>query len=433
MKQILFSYLCISFLASCVMFDHGDIKITTAIKTNVLNFSISNIQLNAQQFTFSGANLGSVTSILVKEGASQYPLLIESKSATSIVSNSQANLILAAGKVFEFIISSAAASSTFTINFSLCDSTLGGKFFDCLVTPIHKDVLAYDSVSDKWVPSNPNGTVVNVTTTPYNVNASQNGEIITYNGVINSVVNLPALSTLPNTWSIIISRQAAKSVTIQLNGTDQLPGGSGSIEMRGRNIQSIKLMKLGTKWSIAHLTPDCVIGNECWTSDNTGGMKSIYAGTLNGYQYFTTPGGCTDFSNPTCAGGVDVTMKKFAGQYGTSAYLVVTGATNISDGKAQSAMLATNYTDTEGAIYCENLDYAGYTDWYLPAIHELKLLYDNLGAHTGFSAGNTYITSSEVLVGIGSTNSWWLNFTSGQISNNVKKTAGFYVRCMRRF
>ena len=68
------------------------------------------------------------------------------------MANTLANVSLAAGKVFSFILSNAEASASFSVNFSLCDSTLNGKAFNCSVAPNDKEVLSYDAASGKWKP-----------------------------------------------------------------------------------------------------------------------------------------------------------------------------------------------------------------------------------------------------------------------------------------
>lgn len=119
--------------------------------------TISNIQVINHQIVITGTNLSGVQIFAIKEGATTTPMTIESKSNTSLVANTLSNVTFAAGKVFNFILSNASAASTFTVNFSLCDSDLNGKGFNCSITPNDKDVLSYDANTNKWVPRNVNG------------------------------------------------------------------------------------------------------------------------------------------------------------------------------------------------------------------------------------------------------------------------------------
>lgn len=122
---------------------------------------VSNIQVINHQIIITGRNLEAVNHFSVKEGSTVTALEIESSSANKIVANTISNVVFAAGKIFDFVLSDANATATFTVNFSLCDSTIGtlGGQFDCSssVAPSNKDVLSYDSVSKTWKPRAING------------------------------------------------------------------------------------------------------------------------------------------------------------------------------------------------------------------------------------------------------------------------------------
>jgi hypothetical protein len=126
-------------------------------KTENSLVSISNVKIVNHQIVITGINLSDVNSLMIKEGSTTNNLQIESQTSTSIVANTLSNVTFAAGKVFDFVFSSALAASTFTVNFSLCDSTLGGKEFNCTITPNDKEVLSYDAASGKWKPRAVNG------------------------------------------------------------------------------------------------------------------------------------------------------------------------------------------------------------------------------------------------------------------------------------
>jgi hypothetical protein len=104
---------------------------------------LSNVQIVNNQVVITGNNLGHIQSFSIRDGATTTSMTIESKSNTSIVANPLSHVTFAAGKVFDFILSNAYAASAFTINFSLCDSDLNGKGFNCSVTPNDKDVLSF--------------------------------------------------------------------------------------------------------------------------------------------------------------------------------------------------------------------------------------------------------------------------------------------------
>lgn len=146
MKKTILLLIGILNINSCVQ--RGTIVVTTESK----NLVIKNIQLLNHQFVISGANLNSITAVRIKESSTITPLAIDAKSNEQLIANTLTNVTFAAGKVFDFIISTASASTVYTINFSLCDSSLNGKEFNCSVVPFDKDVLSYDASTNKWTP-----------------------------------------------------------------------------------------------------------------------------------------------------------------------------------------------------------------------------------------------------------------------------------------
>jgi alpha-tubulin suppressor-like RCC1 family protein len=132
-------------------------KATTTTTTEPLNITVSNVQVVNHQIIITGTNLTAVSNFKIKEGSNNATLQIESLTSTTIVANTLTNVTFAAGKVFDFVFSSAQAASTFTVNFSLCDSSLGGKGFNCLMAPTDKQVLSYDQATGKWRPRSVNG------------------------------------------------------------------------------------------------------------------------------------------------------------------------------------------------------------------------------------------------------------------------------------
>lgn len=171
---------------------------------------------------------------------------------------------------------------------------------------------------------------------------------------------------------------------------------------------------------------DCVsgapsIGNTCSTG-------TIYAGTHNGYKYMTTPAGCDNSVN--CSSGTRTTdnlQLAWANSTGTTAYNVVTGASNTTYGFTQTQTLATSYTDTDAAKFCRKLVYGGYTDWYLPARDELSLLFTNRSLIGGFISGS-YWASTEA----NSYNGSIIPFNTGTPTSGNKAAPNF-VRCVRRY
>jgi hypothetical protein len=187
--------------------------------------------------------------------------------------------------------------------------------------------------------------------------------------------------------------------------------------------------RLAVPQTVPDLCASVAVGDPC-----TNGV--LYGGTgfagLGSYKYMITPGNCTDSATPTCNGATDTTYKKWANNSGTTAYGVNTGATSTTDGASNTTTLATSYTDTDAARYCENMIYpsGGYTDWYLPAIDELNLvLYAMKVAGKGNFEASYYWSSTD-----SNTNGAWGElFTIGYQHPDVIKTNNYYVRCVRRY
>lgn len=263
---------------------------------------------------------------------------------------------------------------------------------------------------------------VNISSPSYTVSNSQNGIYFTYNGSSAGIINLPSLSLISDGFQITIARQVAQSLTLTPSGADSFPSGTTTFELQGQNIASVTIVKLGSKWNVVNKTDDCTAGQSCWATNQ------IYVATLAGHQYFTTPGGCTNSATPTCSGSTDAVMKSWANSTGTSASAVTTASASFTYGGTQSASLAALYTDTDAAKFCESMIYAGYSDWYLPSVQELNLLYQNSATIGGFWYGNNYWSSTET----GPSNSWVIHASFGGV-NFLAKTSLAAVRCVRRF
>lgn len=121
-----------------------------------LNVTVSNVQVINHQLVITGTNLDSVSEFQIKEDNTTSSLQIESKSNTTLVANTLSNITFGAGKVLDFIFSNANAAATFQVNFSLCQSTLGGAGFSC-TTPNDKEVLSFDASTNKWKPRSMSG------------------------------------------------------------------------------------------------------------------------------------------------------------------------------------------------------------------------------------------------------------------------------------
>jgi len=167
----------------------------------------------------------------------------------------------------------------------------------------------------------------------------------------------------------------------------------------------------------------------------------ICAGSYNGYKYMILPSGCLDSSCTGAGGGVDSVHKAWANNSGTSAYNTNTGATSPDDGKTNTAILTTTiplgstnppyYTDTDAAHWCSNMNYAGYTDWFLPAENEINFFYSNKATLGGFRL-STYWSSTENDL----TTAWRFSFINAneQTASKQANTAlASFVHCARKY
>jgi hypothetical protein len=204
-----------------------------------------------------------------------------------------------------------------------------------------------------------------------------------------------------------------------------------------------------------------VLGAAC-----SGG--GICAGTYSGTKYMVTPGGCTDSDTPTCAGGADTVHKTWKGSLGTNyniddvenVSLAATASSVLGDVNSNAIVTDpdAHITDDSAAYYCTEMNYGGYTDWYLPSKSELTYLFCNsnksgsrtagnpaeqtncAGAYngpstklTGFS--NAYWSSTEcgsAGCNFGFDTAWDMNFTDGLISADDKQES-YLVRCIRKY
>ena len=154
----IFLCLIVSFtLFGCLGSGKIDIVIRNPPKKKSLPISISKIQVAKNQIVMTGANLNSVNEFKIKNSSYSTKLKIESQNSTTIIANSLENITLTADKIINFIVSNADSSTTFQVNFSLCESLLGSKGIDCAITPNDKEVLSFDASSGKWKPRALNG------------------------------------------------------------------------------------------------------------------------------------------------------------------------------------------------------------------------------------------------------------------------------------
>lgn len=158
MSKALLNLIClIIFTSSCVYKEDIKIKVSDKVLNARKSINVSNIQFANQQFTLSGSHLDKVTQVRIKNGNTIETLEIASQNSHALIAKALANTVLPVGIVLDLIVTTANASSTYTFNFSLCDALLGGRGFDCNVSPNDKEVLSFDAASGRWKPRAING------------------------------------------------------------------------------------------------------------------------------------------------------------------------------------------------------------------------------------------------------------------------------------
>jgi len=108
---------------------------------------------------------------------------------------------------------------------------------------------------------------------------------------------------------------------------------------------------------------------------------------------------------------------------GTTSLALNTGASNTT------AIIAKCSTAGIAARLCDDLTIDIYSDWYLPSLDELSLMYENLHAQgLGSFVSDYYWSSSEDNVGL----AWRIHFSVGS-KHNDGKDYPVYVRAVRTF
>jgi hypothetical protein len=210
--------------------------------------------------------------------------------------------------------------------------------------------------------------------------------------------------------------------------------------------QQMQAAKAGA-WP-AQLPPPSVIGQ------SYGG--GFYAGKINvsGTQYYLIVAPKASGESSSVTWGVSGTA---------------TGTTSVINGPTNSASLAALGASYQAAVFAEGLTIGGYSDWYLPAMNELEVLYyflkptatgNNTGSgananavspepiSTNYTSGSPAQTSAGIGFRTGETNAfasgyYWSSTEDGpssawdQTFNNGSQAFGgkgalIYVRAVRR-
>ncbi|NOT79323.1 MAG: DUF1566 domain-containing protein [Bacteriovoracaceae bacterium] len=195
----------------------------------------------------------------------------------------------------------------------------------------------------------------------------------------------------------------------------------------GSNFQATIIVGSGASvWSVTTAGGDCTLSPTPGTVCADG---TIYAGLSpdGNVKMFTTrcDAGQT-WNGSSCTGS----RSGLSWNNGTVNWFT-TGVTGSTTGKANSNTL-NGLVDVGApyvaAQYCESLSENGKTDWYLPALTELNVLYTNKLSIKNFEvSGSVYWSSREA----GDNSAWYQRFSVDNQNGN-SKYSDCLVRCVRR-
>jgi hypothetical protein len=113
------------------------------------------------------------------------------------------------------------------------------------------------------------------------------------------------------------------------------------------------------------------------------------------------------------------------GCYGTSVYNTTP---EVGSGSDNTSHIVSECNDANfAAKICNLLVANGYSDWYLPSLYELSLMYSNRNIIGGFKEGY-YWSSTE-----SNEYSSWTFYFGGGYAYTFYKNQGYYIRAIRSF
>jgi hypothetical protein len=134
------------------------------------------------------------------------------------------------------------------------------------------------------------------------------------------------------------------------------------------------------------------------------------------------------YNNSSCEPLFVADIDQTASAFGPSPETSTTN--DYIDGRVNHEWIVANKTLSNYPAFeeCENLNRHGHTDWYLPAVEELQLIWINRVAIGGFST-NEYWPSTES----DNWGGWNINFANGmRRETDDSKANSHEVRCVRR-
>ncbi|VVN79805.1 hypothetical protein [Pseudomonas fluorescens] len=160
---------------------------------------------------------------------------------------------------------------------------------------------------------------------------------------------------------------------------------------------------------------------------------SVFAGCPSpGYQatFVTRCDAGQTWNGTTCTG----TRSTFAWNNGNSTGYTTTNVTGFDGETNTTALVAADSNSGVGGVqphlaaaYCSSLSIHSQTDWFLPSISEIHMIWVNATA-IGFLGTGNFQVSNE----LDNTDSWYQTIPAGGQRSYTKDTNTRYIRCARR-
>ncbi len=369
--------------ATCNGTTEGSLKYNSTTKK--MEFCNGTSWMNISSGVLASLSIGSPSSSLVKSGPVTFDVTYGSGVDAATITLSSGNITIGGTDPTGCMVSSVTgAGLTRTVTLNSCSGT--GNVNISVEANTAKSTTGEDAPAagpstsynvDNTGPTAPTG--VTLGSVPSNLT---NSPTITY-----TAASDVGGSTVANHQVQIIRTSDSNVIKAWANHTS------------GSDVGSLTLAT-NTQYSVLVRALDALgnIGNSStavdWTSINdpclatpaigtTCAGGALYLGQFDGGKYMVTPSGCTNSTTPTCAGGTDTT--RFWND-GTTNWVDIPGVETFTTATQKSsssyrgnvntdAIIAQHGTAANAAKYCQDMDYGGYSDWYLPSKSELAYMY----------------------------------------------------------
>lgn len=153
--------------------------------------------------------------------------------------------------------------------------------------------------------------------------------------------------------------------------------------------------------------------------------------TTTGPGLGTGPAGGQIFYDDGNGGGMEVYPVNWTTDWGCTGLFMSGLDTIVGSGASNTDSITTYCLETEvAALYCANYSIGGYDDWYLPSLHELKLIYQNAYALGYINVPQGVYHSSSQING---NQAYGVSFWDGTSTINEKIMPGYQVLPIRTF